>query len=81
MPVSDVEFNSTDNEKQLQPLSGVDFPEGGTEAMKTVLGAFLILFVQFGVMNSFGVFESRYVTRCFHSEIGTIIFEDTSQWN
>lgn len=59
---SDVELNSTNTEKQLQPLVAEEFPEGGPIAMKTVLGAFLILFVQFGVMNSFGVFESRYVT-------------------
>ncbi|KAG7092753.1 hypothetical protein E1B28_009080 [Marasmius oreades] len=40
----------------------VGYPEGGPEATRTTLGAFLILFVQFGLMNSFGVFEAQYST-------------------
>ncbi|KAL0581098.1 hypothetical protein V5O48_000887 [Marasmius crinis-equi] len=36
------------------------YPEGGPEATRTTLGAFMVLFVQFGIMNSFGVFEAQY---------------------
>ncbi|KAK7034033.1 hypothetical protein VNI00_012464 [Paramarasmius palmivorus] len=36
------------------------FPEGGPQAVRTIIGAFLVLFVQFGIMNSFGVFEAQY---------------------
>ncbi|EEB90210.1 hypothetical protein MPER_11613, partial [Moniliophthora perniciosa FA553] len=37
------------------------FPEGGPDATRTIIGAFMALFVQLGVMNSFGVFEAQYV--------------------
>ncbi|KAJ8087907.1 hypothetical protein PM082_013458 [Marasmius tenuissimus] len=39
----------------------VGYPEGGAEAIRTTIGAFMTLFVQFGIMNSFGVFEAQYV--------------------
>ncbi|EGN95870.1 hypothetical protein SERLA73DRAFT_187115 [Serpula lacrymans var. lacrymans S7.3] len=47
-------------EKPVAPQLG-EFPEGGKEATRVVWGAFLVLFVQFGVMNSYGIFESQYL--------------------
>ncbi|GBE88131.1 major facilitator superfamily domain-containing protein [Sparassis latifolia] len=52
--------SSVVNEKKPDTVVDSEFPEGGSQAVKTVWGAFCVLFVQFGVMNSFGVFESQY---------------------
>ncbi|KAI0946413.1 hypothetical protein AcW1_009883 [Taiwanofungus camphoratus] len=59
-PEVDYESQSALHEKKVEEVPQMEFPEGGPDAVKTVLGAFLVLFVQFGVLNSFGIFESQY---------------------
>ncbi|ESK83488.1 monocarboxylate permease-like protein [Moniliophthora roreri MCA 2997] len=49
-----------DSELEAANHATSGFPEGGPDATRTIIGAFMALFVQFGVMNSFGVFEAQY---------------------
>ncbi|KAF6828192.1 hypothetical protein CPLU01_08671 [Colletotrichum plurivorum] len=37
-----------------------DYPEGGRQAWLSVLGSFLVYFASFGVVNSFGFFQTFY---------------------
>ncbi|KAF9265650.1 MFS general substrate transporter [Marasmius fiardii PR-910] len=66
--VKKVENSFTVEEARLEAVTtrsskiDVGYPEGGPQATRTTLGAFFVLFVQFGLMNSFGVFEAQYST-------------------
>lgn len=52
------------NECPSRPLSIAEddssFPDGGAAAWLTVFGAFLALFCSFGLLNSFGSFQTWY---------------------
>ncbi|KAH8692312.1 major facilitator superfamily domain-containing protein [Talaromyces proteolyticus] len=42
-------------------LSVPNFPDGGTKAWLVVLGAWCTSFASFGIVNSFGIYETHYI--------------------
>lgn len=44
------------------PSGPPSFPEGGRDAWLTLIGAWAVMFVTFGYMNAFGVYESYYLS-------------------
>jgi MFS family permease len=44
------------------PIQAPSFPDGGREAWTVVAGGWLAIFVSFGFLNAFGVFEAYYKT-------------------
>lgn len=53
--------NTTDADPEKEVLSAAttEFPEGGQAATRTVSGAFMVVSVSLGLMNSFGIFEAQ----------------------
>jgi len=55
------------------------FPEGGWQAWRTIVGAFLVQFATFGYTNAFGVYQDFYVReyldRYTPSQIGCVFFD------
>ncbi|KAL1875242.1 hypothetical protein Daus18300_003313 [Diaporthe australafricana] len=47
-------------EQKPQALAIPDFPEGGTKAWMVVLGCWCTSFASFGIVNSFGIYETYY---------------------
>jgi hypothetical protein len=43
------------------PTAPPTFPEGGRDGWLTLTGAWAVMFVTFGYMNAFGVYESYYL--------------------
>ncbi|KAJ3502276.1 hypothetical protein NLJ89_g8964 [Agrocybe chaxingu] len=65
--VSSGQFGSTNPSAieagRAEPTPGSHtYPDGGSKAYLTVLGAFLSLFFTFGQMNAFGTFQAWYAT-------------------
>lgn len=42
------------------PRDDDDYPEGGAQAWLAIAGSFLVYFASFGVVNSFGFFQTFY---------------------
>lgn len=42
------------------PRDDEDYPEGGAQAWLAIAGSFLVYFASFGVVNSFGFFQTFY---------------------
>lgn len=42
------------------PRDDDDYPEGGAQAWLAITGSFLVYFASFGVVNSFGFFQTFY---------------------
>ncbi|WVQ63626.1 uncharacterized protein L199_001779 [Kwoniella botswanensis] len=59
-PSADLECD-LEKHKEQTPTQPV-FPEGGRDSWLTVLGAWFLVFGTFGTANTFGVFQSYYVT-------------------
>lgn len=51
-----------EGEAKPSPPQPPTFPDGGREAWIVVIGAWLAIFVAFGFLNAFGVFEAYYKT-------------------
>ncbi|KAF5350476.1 hypothetical protein D9756_008609 [Leucocoprinus leucothites] len=58
------------------PVLDIELPEGGFRAWATVVGAWLVQFVNFGYVNAFGAYQDYYVrsylTQSTPSDIGWI---------
>ncbi|WWC70188.1 uncharacterized protein I206_104138 [Kwoniella pini CBS 10737] len=55
-----------DTEKAASPsniIPGSDIPDGGLRAWLCVIGAWSVMSATFGYSNSFGVFQSYYITK------------------
>lgn len=44
----------------VAPTDDDDYPEGGAQAWLAIAGSFLVYFASFGVVNSFGFFQTFY---------------------
>lgn len=58
--VSDPENISGTQDGVFLPAQEEVYPEGGTQAWLAVTGSFLVYFASFGVVNSFGFFQTFY---------------------
>ncbi|KAK2758472.1 hypothetical protein CKAH01_05520 [Colletotrichum kahawae] len=57
---SDPETSSGTHDGVSSPAQEEVYPEGGTQAWLAVTGSFLVYFASFGVVNSFGFFQTFY---------------------
>ncbi|KAJ7320873.1 hypothetical protein DFH08DRAFT_388511 [Mycena albidolilacea] len=62
IPLQSNEEGSVGSHKPL--AADIVVPEGGFEAWRTIIGAWLVLFATFGYVFTFGVYEDFYAREC-----------------